>query len=133
MPDVLTRRALNRATLARQLLLERHPLRPLDAVSHLIGLQAQIPRDPYVALWSRLAGFDPDELGRDVAERRAVRIVVMRATIHLVTADDALTLRPLTQPVLAAELRRHPEHAPRLRDLDLDPIMAIAAASWRSR
>src|SRR5690349_12769949 len=116
MPDVLGRRALNRATLARQLLLARQPLEPLAAVAHLVGLQAQNPGDPYLALWSRLAGFDPDVLGRDVAERRAVRIVVMRATIHLVTADDALTLRPLTQPVLTAELRRHPQFAPHLRD-----------------
>ncbi len=133
MADVLTRRALNRATMARQLLLERHELAPLAAVAHLVGLQAQNPGDPYLALWSRLVGFDPDELGRHVAERRAVRIVVMRATIHLLTADDALTLRPLTQPVLTAELRRHRDHAPHLRDLDLGPLMADAAAAMAER
>ena len=113
---VLTRRQLNRATLARQLLLERADLAPLDAVEHLVGLQAQDPLDPYLALWSRLDGFDPDALGRLLVEPRAlVRIVVMRGTIHLVTADDALVLRPLVQPVLDAELARHPEHAPDLR------------------
>jgi hypothetical protein len=133
VPDVLSRRALNRATLARQLLLERQAMEPLAAVSHLVGLQAQNPGDPYLALWSRLAAFDPDELGRHVAERRAVRIVVMRATIHLLTADDALTLRPLTQPVLTAELRRHRDHAPHVRDLDLDPLMADAAAAMAER
>lgn len=133
MPDVLTRRALNRATMARQLLLVRDDRAPLDAVHHLVGLQAQVPRDPYVALWSRLERFDPDRLGHDVEERRAVRIVVMRSTIHLVTAADALTLRPLTQPVVSAELGRHRDHAPHLRGLDLDPIMATASEVLATR
>ena len=124
----LTRRALGRATLARQLLLERATLTPLDAVHHLVGLQAQVPRDPYLALWSRLAGFDPDETGRLVESRALVRTVVMRATIHLVTADDCLLLRPLFQPVLEGELRRHRDHAPRLRDVDLAPVLTRAAA-----
>jgi hypothetical protein len=128
VPDVLTRRALNRATMARQLLLERHDLDPLTAIHHLVGLQAQVPRDPYLALWSRLTPFDPDVLGRHVTERRAVRIVVMRATIHLLTADDALLLRPLTQPVLSAELGRHRDFAPHLHDVDLGPVIATAAA-----
>ena len=91
MPSlVLSRRALNRATMQRQLLLDRAPMAPLDAVGHLVGLQAQEPRDPYVALWSRLEGFDPAALGCEIEERRAVRIVLMRATIHLATAADCL-------------------------------------------
>ncbi len=123
----LTRRALGRATLARQLLLERTALGPLEAVHHLVGLQAQVPRDPYLALWSRLADFDPEATGRLVESRALVRTVVMRATIHLVTADDCLVLRPLCQPVLEGELRRHRDHAPRLRDVDLAPVLARAA------
>ena len=99
---------------------------PRDAVAHLVGLQAQQPRDPYVALWSRLGGFDPDRLGRLLEEREVVRIVVMRATIHLVTADDCLALRPLIQPVLDAELARHREHAAALRGVDLDAVLAAA-------
>ena len=59
---VLTLRALNRATLARQLLLERSELPLLDAVGHLVGLQAQEPPDPYLGLWSRVADFRPEEL-----------------------------------------------------------------------
>jgi hypothetical protein len=125
-PDVLSRRALGRATLARQLLLERASLAPLDAVHHLVGLQAQVPRDPYLALWSRLAAFDPDATGRLVEDRALVRITAMRATIHLLTADDCLLLRPLCQPVLDGELRRHPEHAPHLRDVELAPVLARA-------
>jgi Winged helix DNA-binding domain len=124
--EVLSPRALGRATLARQLLLERAEMPPRDAVAHLVGLQAQVPRDPYVALWSRLKGFEPGRLGRLLEDREVVRTVVMRATIHLVTADDCLLLRPLTQPVLDAELARHPEYAPRLRGVDLAAVMAAA-------
>ena len=125
-PDVLTDRALGRATLARQLLLERHALDPVAATQHLVGLQAQVPTDPYLALWSRLDPFDAGEVGRRLEDRTLVRIVVMRGTIHLVTADDALVLRPLVQPVLDAELARHAEFAPRLERVDLGPALAYA-------
>src|SRR5215213_146814 len=97
-PDILTTRELNRATLARQLLLERSDMQVLDAVEHLVGLQAQVPLDPYTALWSRLRAFEPPSRARLLLERRVVRTTVMRATIHLVSADDCLTLRPLVQP-----------------------------------
>jgi hypothetical protein len=115
---VLSRRELNRATLQRQLLLRRSELPVLDAVEHLVGLQAQEPLNPYTALWSRLAGFRPDELGRLLEERRVVRIAVMRSTIHLVSADDCLVLRPLMQPVLDAELARY-------RDLTGVDVVAV--------
>jgi hypothetical protein len=124
--DVLSDRALNRATLARQLLLERSSLTTVAAIEHLVGLQAQNPLDPYLALWSRLDAFDPDEVGRLLKTRALVRIVVMRGTIHLVSADDARFLRPLTQPVVDAELARHREFAPELVDVDLEPVMAFA-------
>jgi hypothetical protein len=123
--EVLSRRALNRATLERQLLLRRSPVAALDAVEHLVGLQAQIPLNPYTALWSRLARFRPEALAKLLVERRVVRIVVMRATIHLVSADDCLLLRPLMQPVLDGELSRHPDFGPALREVDLDPVLAF--------
>lgn len=126
MNGILDRRALNRATLARQLLLERWAMPPVDAVKGLVGMQAQVPLNPYVGLWSRLAGFRPDDLGRLMLDRAVVRIVVMRATIHLVTAGDCLRLRPLTQEVLDKELRRHRDYAPILRGVDLDPVLAYA-------
>ena len=131
--EVLSRRALNRATLERQLLLRRARLPALDAVEHLVGLQAQIPLNPYTALWSRLERFRPQELADLLVERRVVRTVVMRATIHLVTADDCLLLRPLAQPVLTAELSRHPEFSPALRGVDLDPVLAFARSLLAER
>jgi hypothetical protein len=127
--DVLTYRELNRATLARQLLLDRSSMEPLAAVEHLVGLQAQNPLDPYLALWSRLANFDPDVLGRLLEDRLVVRIVVMRGTVHLVSASDALELRPLMQPVLDAELSRHSEFAPRLLGVDVTPVLEFATAT----
>ena len=99
---------------------------PIDAVTHLVGLQAQNPLDPYLALWSRLADFDPEAFGRLIEQRALVRIAVMRSTIHLVTADDALSLRPVMQPVLDAEMRRHSEYAPQLRGVDVRPVLALA-------
>jgi len=97
---ILSKRALNRALLARQFLLERSTVAPVKAVEHLVGLQAQIPGNPYVALWSRLKNFDPQALSRLIKTRKAVRIGLQRSTIHLVTARDAFGLRPLVQPVL---------------------------------
>jgi hypothetical protein len=124
--EVLSNRALNRATLTRQLLLKRTAMDPTDALTHLVGLQAQNPLDPYLALWSRLTAFQPDLLGRLIEKREMVRIVVMRSTIHLVTADDALSLRPIMQPVIDAEMTRHSEYAPQLRDVDLTPVLEFA-------
>lgn len=90
---VLDTRALNRATLARQLLLERADVPALDAVAHLGGLQAQEPQEPFFGLWSRLRAFDPAELSDHLVGRRVVRTHLMRRTVHLVTADDALAWR----------------------------------------
>ena len=124
--DVLSPRALNRATLARQLLLERAGRSAFDAIHHLVGMQAQVPLNPYLGLWSRLRGFVPDDLATLLWERRVVRIVVMRGTIHLVTADDALLLPPLVQRVLDGEMARHRDYAPALAGVDLDAVLEVA-------
>ena len=113
--------------MARQLLLERAHLGPLAAVTHLVGMQAQVPLNPYLGLWSRLSDFRPDDLGRALEAGAVVRIVAMRATVHLLTADDALVLRPLCQPVLDGELARHREVAPALQGVDLAPVLAYGA------
>jgi Winged helix DNA-binding domain len=118
--EVLERRALNRALLERQLLLRRADLTVGAAVEHLVGLQAQAALPPYYGLWSRLQGFDPHELGRMLVDREAVRLTLMRGTVHLVTARDALLLRPLVHVAIERTLRG--TFARRLGDLDVDGL-----------
>ncbi|MBM7788137.1 winged helix DNA-binding domain-containing protein [Tenggerimyces flavus] len=98
----VTARALNRATLARQLLLERSTLPVADAVRQIVGIQAQQPASPYVALWNRLSGFDPTDLDAAFAELRVVRSTLMRMTLHAVHADDYPTFREAVDPGLRA-------------------------------
>ena len=99
--EILPPRALNRALLERQGLLARSKVPEIEMIERLVGMQAQEPQNPYLALWSRLDGFDPAALSRLIGERRAVRAQLMRATIHLVSARDCLALHPITGPVLA--------------------------------
>jgi len=107
MTDVLSQRGLNRATLARQHLLERAPARAIDAIEHLGGMQSQAPLAPYVGLWTRLRDFAPGELSALTEERQVVRLSLMRNTVHLVSARDCLGWRPLFYPLHAAEFRAH--------------------------
>jgi hypothetical protein len=100
MSDRLDARALNRALLARQLLLIRSKRPVADAIEHLVGMQAQIPNSPYIGLWTRLDRFNPATLSRMVEGRRAVRAALMRGTLHLCTARDYRSIRPLLQRVL---------------------------------
>jgi winged helix DNA-binding protein len=123
---VLTGRQLNRATLRRQLLTDRAAMPALDAVRHLVGMQAQAPFPPYTGLWSRLAGFDPAELAGLLLDRRVVRIALMRGTVHLVAADDCLTLRPLLQPLLDRQVRG--QHRADLAGQDQAAIVGYARA-----
>lgn len=120
---VLSTRALNRATLDRQLLLRRSPLSAMAAVEHLIGLQAQEVKPPYYALAARLDGFTPEELSRLLADRAVVRIVTLRSTIHLHTADDSLSLRPLVQPARDREVNHFRTG---LVGVDLDRLAVLA-------
>jgi winged helix DNA-binding protein len=113
-PRVLSQRAVNRALLARQLLLDRPRLpdagperaaRVIGTIEHLVGLQAQAPFPPYFGLHSRLDGFRPDDLAAPLTDRSVVRIALMRGTIHLVSARDCLPLRRLVQPVIERGMR----------------------------
>jgi hypothetical protein len=85
---VLSLRELNRATLARQLLLERKRVGTLQAIERLAGMQAQWPPAPYVGLWSRVAGFERESLERAILKGDVVKPTVMRGTLHLVTRRD---------------------------------------------
>ncbi|HVW41916.1 MAG TPA: winged helix DNA-binding domain-containing protein [Amycolatopsis sp.] len=125
---VLRTRALNRALLARQFLLRRVKATPLDTIRHLAGMQAQAPFPPYFGLWSRLHGFAPGDLARLLLDRSVVRMALMRGTVHLVTADDALLLRPVVQPLLDRDLRTNTTHAPPLAGIDLPKLAAEARA-----
>jgi len=118
--EVLSLRALNRALLARQLLLRRWKVTASEALERLAGMQAQAPLAPYFGLWTRLDGFQPDDLSQLITDRRAVRIALMRSTIHLVTARDCLAWRPLLQPVLERALKG--TYGRRLAGLDLQRI-----------
>ena len=132
-PATLDRKTLNRALLARQLLLRRESRPVPDIVEHLVGLQAQEPGDPYVALWSRLEPFDPEELGRLITERRALRAQLMRATIHLVTDRDALALSPVMRPVLRRTFSSQSPFGRNLAGVDLDAVVAAGRALIEER
>jgi hypothetical protein len=123
-PPTLSRRALNRALLARQLLLRRSDRSVLSTVTHLVGLQAQTPNAPYFALWSRLTDFDPKLLTELIHDRRVVRIALMRGTIHSVTDSDCLELRPHFGDVLARGLRG--SFGKHLKGLNLKQVEAAA-------
>lgn len=102
---VLTLRELNRATLARQLLLERQVMAPLAAIERVGGIQAQNVITPYLGLWSRLEGFRFSDLTALLTDRRAVKATLMRGTLHLVSADDFLHLAPAMRPLLVGLMR----------------------------
>jgi hypothetical protein len=119
-------RALNRALLARQMLLERAAVSVPQALTHLVGLQAQNPNPPYTGLWTRVAGFRPEDLSALVLDRSVVRVALMRGTVHLVTADDCLDLRPIVQPLYDRDLAVTPARARALEGLDLGAVAAAA-------
>lgn len=104
-PPLLTRRALGRATLARQLLLARERTTPARALERLLCLQAQLARPPFLALWTRLEGFAREDLTRAACARQVVRVPFLRGTLHLLTARDYLRLRAAAAPSLEAALR----------------------------
>ncbi|MEH0429815.1 winged helix DNA-binding domain-containing protein [Streptomyces stelliscabiei] len=96
----LTARALNRATLARQLLLAREPLTVPEAIRRIVAVQAQQPASPYIALWNRLSPFDPAALDAALTDHTVVRATLMRITVHAVHADDYTPFREAMEPTL---------------------------------
>lgn len=122
---ILSRRALNRTLLGRQLLLERTARPPLEVIEHLVGLQAQESIDPYVGLWTRIVGFDPVAASALIERREAVRMGLMRTTIHLVSTADALGLAPVTAAV-QARVFRSTSFAKDLAGLDPQAVLTAA-------
>ncbi|MEU3609649.1 winged helix DNA-binding domain-containing protein [Streptomyces sp. NPDC035033] len=130
LPPV-SRRALGRATLARQLLLRPSPLGPEEAVHHLVGLQAQNTKPPYYALAARLDGFRPERLSSLMESRAVARMVSLRSTVHTHTARDGVALRRLVQAgAVDRELRAFRKG---LVGVDLDRLAALATAYVEER
>ena len=131
MSDVLTRADLNRASLARQMLLAREKTTVVRAVERLAGLQAQLARPPYVGLWSRVEGFEAQDLSRAVHDRKVVRATAMRGTVHLMTTDDYLVIRPALQPMLSQAMQGVLKD--RAKGLDMDKVLAAARIALGER
>jgi hypothetical protein len=96
----LTERQLNRATLARQVLLERERMPVVDAVRRILAIQAQEPPSPFIALWNRIDGFDPADLDRALSKQQIVKATLMRITLHAVAADDYPAIHEAMQQTL---------------------------------
>ncbi len=129
---VLSQRALNRALLERQHLLQRRRASAADEIEHLVAMQAQVPNSPYVGLWTRLEGFQPKELANLISKRRAVRLGILRNTIHLVTARDCIALRPLFQPVLERSLKASP-FGRNLVGMEMQPLIRQATTLMKEK
>jgi hypothetical protein len=117
---VLTQRELNRALLARQLLLVRASLPVGSALERVAGLQAQDLAPPFIGLWTRVTGFERDHLKRALARRTAIRATLMRGTIHIVTARDYAHFAPATLPMIQRLWRgylRDREEVPNVEEL----------------
>lgn len=121
---ILSQRALNRALLARQSLLERQNITVPALISHLVSLQAQIPNPPYIGLWTRLAYFQREELTQLMQDRQIVRVAMMRSTLMLMTASDHQQFRTTIQPALARALAAF--HGKRAKGLDIEKLLAAA-------
>jgi hypothetical protein len=131
VPTTLTRRQLNRATLARQMLLGREKTSALRAVERLVGLQAQVAKPPFIGLWSRVEGFRREDLARLLLRRQVVRATLMRGTLHLMSAKDFLELRAALQPVLSAGMQAILRS--RAKSLDLDGVLAAARSCFEEK
>jgi hypothetical protein len=125
-------RALNRALLARQFLLQRAPRTPFAVIEHLLGLQSQAPHPPYAGLWSRVEGFDPNAVSNGLRDRSLVRVSSMRGTIHLMSARNARAIRPWLQPTYDRLLRANAAF-PKLDGLDLPELVAFGRQELTAR
>lgn len=119
--SVLGVRTLNRSLFDRQLLTERVPLTPLEAIAHLVAMQGQFPNSPYLGLWARLASFAHEDLAALLRDAQVVRSITLRRTVHLSAAEDYAWLRPTVQPVVRRALQSS-YYAAEIEGLDLDEL-----------
>jgi hypothetical protein len=125
----LTQRRLNRATLARQMLLRRESVDVVDALARIAGLQAQEPASPFIALWTRLADFDADALSAALRDRQLVKTTLHRSTLHIVTADDYRASVEALTSVLRSKWMTQSRGLPVNRDL---PTLAGESVAYAS-
>jgi hypothetical protein len=132
---VLTSRELNRAVLARQLLLERKRASPVALIERLVGIQAQWPPAPYVGIWTRTTGFKRATLERELAKGTVVKATVMRQTLHLVTPRDYALLRAaMSETNFPWETSIAKRLAPTVRKLAADgPVVSADAIAYLER
>ncbi|MGH2615567.1 MAG: winged helix DNA-binding domain-containing protein [Thermomicrobiales bacterium] len=121
--ETLTRQQLNRALLARQMLLRREEIPVVAAVERLVGMQAQEPKPPFIGLWTRLASFQRRDVHQALHERALVRGTLMRGTLHLMTADDYIAHRMTLQPILTRAVSILGERA---AGMDLEQVLPVA-------
>ena len=121
--EQITLRGVGRATLARQFLLERAAVPPVEAVAALVGLQAQEAKPPHVGLWSRLAGYDRSGLLEPLREKALVRAPFLRGTLHVATVADYQRFRPVLHPIFAGALQVLGDRA---AGLDVPAVIADA-------
>jgi hypothetical protein len=126
--DILTLRHLNRATLARQMLLARSRTTLVDATRHLLALQAQIPRPPFVALWSRVEGLKREDVVKALLDKRLVRGTSLRGTLHVMTAGDFVRFRETLQVALDRTLK---VLGARIDDAQIQPALPLAGKFFR--
>ncbi len=127
---ILNLHELNRATLARQYLLERISLSPLETIKHLVALQGQVSKAPYVGLWTRLNSFQRVELTQLVESREVVRASSLRITLHILAADDYLLFQPVLQPILSRTLHSFARSTP---NFDMQYVIAELRAFLREQ
>jgi winged helix DNA-binding protein len=126
--NLLTLRQLNRATLARQLLLERHDLTPVAATAHLVALQAQVPRPPFIGLWSRTVRATREGIVKDLLAKRLVRGTFLRGTLHVMSADDYRRFRTPLQLALDRGIRVIGERAD---TFDVEQVLALGRTFFK--
>jgi hypothetical protein len=124
---VLSRRDLNRAALARQMLLERYDLTVTQALHRLLAMQGQLARAPFVGLWARTRDFTPNTLREAIQRRQVVRATMLRGTLHLMLAEDVLAFRT----ALRSETEMTLPGGKRWTASDLEPSLAMAREHFR--
>lgn len=127
MPDrILSIRELNRATLTRQFLIERESRPVPTVIERLVGMQAQLASAPFVGLWTRLPDFARDDLAKLIENRTIIKATLMRATLHLFSAEDYLRLHGAVQPALDAAQTSIAKR--RDGDVNVDKVLEMAEA-----